>query len=201
MIIDTISRQPIEEPILVEINPPYCRPRPDPIPAIRLWLAVHRLSSLLATMAAAHAQARPARQYSPRHSIPPRIHHPKPSNQAAYHNWLPRAYKEVFRCGHALTGPINAIEAPAVKGLTVFGAGTGRTRFYGAWSRKSGIFVGWMRTRPNLAGEAPDSVYAVGEILGRPIFLPDHGSSPALLDALESFRRALQEVAKDIELD
>ena len=58
-----------------------------------------------------------------------------------------------------------------------------------------------MRTRPNLAGEAPDAVHATGEVLGRAIFRPEESSSCALHDALESFRRALQEAAEDIVLD
>jgi hypothetical protein len=113
------------------------------------------------------------------------------SNQAAYDGWLQHAYKRVFRCEQALTGPIIAIEAPAVKGLTVYGARNGQTRFYGAWTRRSGIFVGWMRARPNLAGDTPDAVHAIGEVLGRSVFKPEECASCALHDALESFRRAL----------
>jgi len=66
---------------------------------------------------------------------------------------------------------------------------------------RSGIFVGWMRTRPNLAGLEQEAVYAIGKILGRPIFHPEHGSSLALHDALELFRRALQQATEDMGLD
>ena len=94
-----------------------------------------------------------------------------------------------------------AIEAPAVEGLSIYGATNVQTRFYGAWIRRSGIFVGWMRMRPNLAGPEQDSVYAIGEVLGRQIFHSEHGVSLALLDALESFGRALLEAAQDMGLD
>jgi hypothetical protein len=198
MIIDTISHQPIEEPILTEINPPYRPSRPNPLPAIRLWLALRRLSSILATMAASHPQTSPTHHNSPSLSISPRIRHPIPSNQAAYYGWLPQAYKHVFRCEQALTGPIISVEAPAVEGLSIYGARNSQTRFYGAWIRRSGKFVGWMRTRPNLAGEAPDDIHATGEVLGRPVFTQEESKSCALHDALESFWRALMEAAMDI---
>ena len=54
MIIDTISHLPIEEPILIEINTPYRPSWPNHLPAIRLCLAFHHLSSILATLAASH---------------------------------------------------------------------------------------------------------------------------------------------------
>jgi hypothetical protein len=95
------------------------------------------------------------------------------------------------------------VEAPKVKGLVVFGAelkGTG-TRFFGAWTEWGGNFIGWMRTRPNLAGEAPDAVHAIGEVLGRSVFPQEESSSRAHQDALELFRRVLQEAAEDMGLD
>jgi hypothetical protein len=95
------------------------------------------------------------------------------------------------------------VEAPKIKGLVVFGAdlkGTG-TRFFGAWTEWGGIFIGWMRTRPNLAESMPDAVHAIGEVLGRSVFRPEESASCALHDALESFRRALQEAAGDLGLD
>jgi hypothetical protein len=94
------------------------------------------------------------------------------------------------------------VEAPKVKGLVVFGAelkGTG-TRFFGAWTEWDGTFIGWMRTRPNLAGEAPDAVHAIGEVLGRPVFTLEESKSCALHNTLESFRRALQTAAEDMGL-
>jgi hypothetical protein len=120
------------------------------------------------------------------------------SNQATYDGWLQHAYKHVFRCEQALSGPIIAIEAPEIEGLSVYGARNIQTRFYGAWTRRSGIFVGWMRTRPNLAGPEQEAVYAIGEVLGRSIFRPEESTSCALHDALESFQRALQEATEDL---
>jgi hypothetical protein len=174
---------------------------PNPLSAIRLWLAIHRLSYILAAFAASIPQTSPFRHNSPSHSISPRIRHPVPSNQAAYDGWLPHAYKRVFRCEQALTCPIIAIEAPVVKGLSVYGARNVQTRFYGAWTRRNGIFVGWMRTRPNLAGETQDAVHTIGEILGRSVFKPEESSPCAPHAALESFRRALQEAAEDLGVD
>jgi len=92
------------------------------------------------------------------------------------------------------------VEAPKIKGLVVFGAelkGTG-THFFGAWTEWGGTFIGWMRTRPNLAGDTPDSIHAIGEVLGRSVFRPEECSSCALHDALESFRRAIQQAAEDL---
>jgi hypothetical protein len=67
------------------------------------------------------------------------------------------------------------LEAPKIKGLVTFSAelkGTG-TRFFGAWTEWGGTFIGWMRTRPNLAGDTPDAVHAIGEVLGRFILRPE----------------------------
>ena len=57
-----------------------------------------------------------------------------------------------------------------------------------------------MRIRPNLAGEAPDAVHAIGEVLGIAVFSPEESSSCALYDALELFRLALREAAQDMGL-
>jgi hypothetical protein len=92
------------------------------------------------------------------------------------------------------------LEAPAVKGLVIFGAelkGTG-TKFFGAWTEWGGTFIGWMRTRPNLAAEEQDTVYAIGEVLGRPVFGTHDRPSSTLHDALDLFQRALQEAANDL---
>jgi len=97
---------------------------------------------------------------------------------------------------------LRPVEAPKIQGLAVYGAelkGTG-TRFFGAWTSECGNFIGWMRTRPNLAGEAPDAVHATGEVLGRSVFTQEESKSFALPDAQESFRRALQEAAQDMGL-
>ena len=95
---------------------------------------------------------------------------------------------------------LTPLEAPKIKGLVTFGAelkGTG-TRFFGAWTEWGGTFIGWMRMRPNLAGREQDSVYAIGEVLGRPVFTLEDQHPASMHDALELFRRALQEAAKDL---
>jgi hypothetical protein len=47
----------------------------------------------------------------------------------------------------------------------------------------------------------PDAVHAIGEVLGRSVFKPEESGSCGLHDALESFRRALQEAAEDLGAD
>jgi hypothetical protein len=92
------------------------------------------------------------------------------------------------------------VEAPKVKGLVIFGAelkGTG-TRYFAAWTEWGGTFIGWMRTRPNLAGNEPNAVHAIGEVLARSIYGAHDCASSTLVDALDSFRRALQEAATDM---
>jgi hypothetical protein len=49
-----------------------------------------------------------------------------------------------------------------------------------------------------LAGDTPDAVHAIGEVLGKSVFRPEESPSIALHDALELFRRALQEAAEDL---
>jgi hypothetical protein len=99
---------------------------------------------------------------------PDMLHREKPTNQAAFHEWVRATYSRVFGCEKQLDGPIFPVEAPLVKGLTVYGAKNGETRFYGAWTERSGVFIGWMKIQPHIAGV--DSDYAVGEILGRSVF-------------------------------
>ena len=87
-----------------------------------------------------------------------------------------------------------------VKGLVVYGAelkGTG-TRYFAAWTEWGGTFIGWMRTRPNLAGGEQNSVHAIGEVLGRSVFRPEESAPCVLHDALELLRRALQQAAEDL---
>ena len=94
------------------------------------------------------------------------------------------------------------VDAPKVKGLVVYGAklkGTG-TRYFAAWTEWGGTFIGWMRTRPKLAGDTPDAVHAIGEVLGIAVFSPEESSTCALYDALELFRLALREAAQDMGL-
>jgi hypothetical protein len=134
--------------------------------------------------------------------------YPKPKDQNEFHAFVSSAYNKLFlspilqdgRLLATIPQRLRPVEAPKIQGLAVYGAelkGTG-TRFFGAWTEWGGTFIGWMRTRPNLAGETPDSVHAIGEVLGRPIFHPGHGAAIALHDALELFGRALFEAAKDL---
>ena len=82
-----------------------------------------------------------------------------------------------------------------VRGLKVYAARSGNTRFYGAWVEWSGTFIGWMRIQPHIAGIESD--YAVGEILGRPVFM---GITLDLSghDAIDKFTHALKEAAWDL---
>lgn len=134
--------------------------------------------------------------------------YPKPKNQNEFHAFVSSAYYKLFlspilqdgRLLVTIPQRLVPIEAPKIKGLVTFGAelrGTG-TRFFGAWTEWGETFIGWMRTRPNLAGEAPHAVHAIDEVLGRSVFKPEESNSCTLHDALESFRRALQEAAEDL---
>ena len=147
-----------------------------------------------------HPGTRPGYRELPRY--------PKPKDQNEFHAWLPITYYSLFLSPILEDGRLLAtipqrlvpVEAPKIKGLVVFGAElkcTG-TRFFGAWTEWGGTFIGWMRTRPNLAGVTPDGVHAIGEILGRSVFGPEESASCALHDALELFQRALQEAAEDL---
>jgi hypothetical protein len=134
--------------------------------------------------------------------------YPKPRDQKEFNAWIPITYYRLFLSPILQDGRLLAtiperlipIEAPKIQGLVVFGAelkGAG-TRFYGAWTEESGIFIGWMRTRPNLAGDTPDAVHAIGEVLGRSVFRPEESASCALHDAMDLFKRALQQAADDL---
>ena len=150
--------------------------------------------------------------YVPHPGIRPGCHelprYPKPKDQNEFHSWLPMTYYSLFLSPILQDGRLLAtipqrlvpVEAPEIKGLVVFGAelkGTG-TRFFGAWTEWGGTFIGWMRTRPNLAGDQPDGIHAIGEVLGRSVFRPEESPSCALHDALESFRWALQQASEDL---
>jgi len=134
--------------------------------------------------------------------------YPKPKDQNEFHAWLPITCYSLFLSPILQDGRLLAsipqrlvlVEAPKIKGLVVFGAelkGTG-TRFFGAWTEWCATFIGWMRTRPSLAAEDPDSVYAIGEVLARPVFTLEDRHSASMHDALELFRRALQQAAEDL---
>jgi hypothetical protein len=61
------------------------------------------------------------------------------------------------------------LDAPAVKGLVIYGARCGTLKFFAAWVEWSGTFIGWLKVQP--AVEGVDSDFGVGEVLGRPLFL------------------------------
>jgi len=120
----------------------------------------------------------------------------KPCNQADFHDWLRKTHLRVFRSMDRPFG-IVPIEAPVVKGLTVYAAGSGQMKFFTAWTEQGGTFIGWMRIQPHFSGI--DSDYAVGEVLGRPVFV---GISLDLSghDAIDKFVLALKEAAWDLGL-
>ena len=147
-----------------------------------------------------HPGIRPGCQLLPRY--------PKPRDQKEFDAWIPIAYYRLFLSPILQDGRMLAtiperlvpVEAPKVKGLVVFGAelkGTG-TRYFAAWTEWGGTFIGWMRTRPNLAGGEQNSVHAIGEVLGRSVFKAEDCSSSTVHDALEFFQQALQHAANDL---
>ena len=79
--------------------------------------------------------------------------------------------------------------------LSINGARSGKTRYYGAWIERSGVFVGWLRIQPQVVGI--DADYAVGEVLGRSVFV---GVTSDLdgHDAIDRFADALKEAAWDL---
>jgi hypothetical protein len=136
----------------------------------------------------------------PRHpetapGCPDMLHRERPANQAAYHEWILAVYRRVFHSETRHEGPMLPLETPAVRGLTIYGVKCGETRFYGAWIERSGVFIGWMRIQPHISGI--DSDYAVGEVLGRSIFM---GITLDLSghDAVDKFTRALKVAAWDL---
>ena len=163
--------------------------------AMNLWLSLHRLGNVLDTLS---AQAPPATIHAPPDSppaIPPWPSYPSPSNQAVFHVWVSKTYRKIFNSEAMPESPIIPIDAPKVRGLTVYAAKCDRTRYFGAWTKRSGVFIGWMRIQPQIAGIESD--YAVGEVLGRPVFmgimldLSGH-------DAIDKFTQALKEAAWDL---
>ena len=147
---------------------------------------------------------------SPRH--PPRdprrhpVHKARPPSQRqglSGPQQRPRHLSPILQDGRLLaTIPqrLVPVEVPKIKGLVSFGAelkGTG-TRFFGTWTEWGGTFIGWMRTRPNLAGREQESVYAIGMVLARPVFALEEQHPASMHDAMELFHRALQEAAEDL---
>ena len=123
------------------------------------------------------------------------LHRERPANQAAFHEWVLAVYWRVFHSETRPDGPMLPLETPAVRGLTIYGVKCGETRFFGAWIERSGVFIGWMRIQPHIAGIESD--YAVGEVLGRPVFM---GITLDLSghDAVEKFTQSLKEAAWDL---
>jgi hypothetical protein len=56
-----------------------------------------------------------------------------------------------------------------VKGLIIYRAKCGTMKFNAAWVEWSRTFVGWMKVQPAIEGLDTDN--AVGEVLGRPVFM------------------------------
>jgi hypothetical protein len=134
--------------------------------------------------------------------------YPKPRNQKEFNAWLPITYYRLFLSPILQDGRMLAtiperlvpLEAPVIKGLVIYAAelkGTG-TRYFAAWTEWGGTFIGWMRTRPNLAGGEQNSVHAIGEVLGRSVFKTEDCSSSTVHDAMEFFQQALQQAANDL---
>jgi hypothetical protein len=66
------------------------------------------------------------------------------------HDWVSTVHRSVFNSERPINGPLIVVEAPAVKGLTVYAARYENFRYFGAWTERSGIFIGWTRKlRPN----------------------------------------------------
>ena len=175
-------------------EPPEPRlPTPRPNTAIDAAKALHKSLRHLSTLMEIECRLH-SRRPSP--SPPPvQPDHPKPENQACFHTWVHNNYHEVFRCDERPESLMVPADTPSVKGLAIYGARSGKTRYYGAWIKRSGVFVGWMRIQPQIVGI--DSDYAVGEVLGRAVFvgivleLSGH-------DALDKFAEALKEAAWDL---
>jgi hypothetical protein len=167
----------VDKPRSAEIRFPDRKPKSAVRQALRLWTSLHRLTSTLDVLCEQH----PAKSHldvdSFSRSAHAWHHWPKPANQACFHEW------------------VQAIEAPSVKGLKVYAAKSGNIRFFGAWIERSGVFVGWMRIQPHISGIESD--YAVGEVLGRPVFM---GITLDLSghDAIDRFSLALRNAAWDL---
>jgi len=126
---------------------------------------------------------------------PDTLHRERPANQAAFHEWVQAVFMRVFHSETRPDGPMLPFDAPTVNGLTVYGVKCGEMRFYGAWIERSGVFIGWMRIQPHIAGIESD--YAVGEVLQRPVFI---GITLDLSghDAVDKFTQALKATAWDL---
>ena len=106
--------------------------------------------------------------------------------------------RTIFHCESFPDSPIFTLDAPAVKGLVIHCAGCGTFKFYAAWVEWSGTFILWLKVQPAI--EDVDSDYAVGEVLGRPVF---NGITIDLSghDAIDMFSTAWKNVAWDLGVD
>ena len=92
-----------------------------------------------------------------------------PANQLAFQDWLRLAAIEIFGCDSLPDWPIFSLDPPSVNGLVIHAARCGPFKLFAAWVAWSGTFLGWMRIQP--AVEGIDSDYAIGEVLGRQLFI------------------------------
>jgi hypothetical protein len=120
---------------------------------------------------------------------------PKPVNQLAFQEWLRSAATEIFGCDNLPDWPVFSLDPPNVNALVIHAARCGPFKFFPAWVAWSGTFLGWMRIQPGVEGI--DSDYAIGEVLGRQlfigIFLDISGHT-----AVDRFQQVLKETAWDL---
>jgi hypothetical protein len=169
------------------LNPPVRQ-------ALHLWSAFHRLSDIFDNLASQPETQPPSDDLivdlSPSMPFPP-----MPATQLAFQDWLRSAAIDIFGCDNMPDSPIFTLEAPSVKGLVIYAAQCGTFKFFAAWVAWSGTFLGWMRIQPAIEGL--DSDYAIGEVLGRQLFM---GISLDITGhmAIDKFQQALKEVAWDL---
>jgi hypothetical protein len=146
-----------------------------------------------------HPGIRPGCHFLPRY--------PKARNQEAFHSWVRMTYYGLFKCpilpdGRMLSRipeELAPVQTPAIKGLVVYGAyhKASKTQFYGAWTYDSSIFIGWMRIRPHLS--EIDGEYAIGEVLGRPLFgAKDMELGSDRPGPIDRFEEAFGQAAEDL---
>jgi hypothetical protein len=162
--------------------------------ALQLWHAFHRLGDIFDNLASRpeipSPPDNPIVDISPSWPFPP-----MPANQLAFQDWLRLAAIEIFGRDSLPDWPILSLDPPNVNGLVIYAARCGPFKFYAAWVAWSGTFIGWMRIQP--AVEGIDSNYAIGEVLGRQLFI---GISLDMSghSAIDRFQQALKEVAWDL---
>jgi hypothetical protein len=159
--------------------------------ALHLWSAFHRLGDIFDNLAS-RPNTPPASDDLIVDNSPLMPFPPMPAGQLAFQDWLRSAAVDIFGCDSLPDSPIFSMDAPTVKGLVIYAARCGTFKFFAAWVARSGTFLGWMRIQPAIEGV--DSDYAVGEVLGRPLFM---GISLDITGhmAIDKFQQALKEVA------